>query len=230
VQVATEITDTDYMFMDLPAGNHVAGVQSVYTSDVSEIMTIDFEIEITEPDPFPVTFTVTDETEMYEALRIKGNMTDPEWIDIPLIPGDNHVWTVTLDVFPGSYEWGITEDDGSEDGIWLLPPGDNLMFTVDEEGNVTGTVSYVLEDVSTDDLFAGSISMYPNPARESVTLLSNVMMKEVRMLDLSGRVVYQSNVVAEEHQVNVQGFESGIYFVQIITEEGILTGKLQIQK
>lgn len=44
-EVATEITETTYLFSDLPSGEYTAGVQSVYTTGSSDIMTIDFEVE-----------------------------------------------------------------------------------------------------------------------------------------------------------------------------------------
>jgi hypothetical protein len=39
------VTDTDYLFSGLAAGEYTAGVQSVYTTGLSEIVTIDFEVE-----------------------------------------------------------------------------------------------------------------------------------------------------------------------------------------
>jgi len=234
VQVATDVTETNHMFTDLPGGTHTAGVQSVYTSGTSAIEEKVFTVEgIFVPENFPVTFTVTDDTEDYEALRIKGSMTDPEWMDIDLVADDNHVWSVTIDdVAPGSYEWGVTEDDGTEFGVWLLPPGPNLSFTLADDGTITGDVSYTLlvDDTSVDNLFADNISMFPNPASNTITLSSGIDMKEVKLIDISGRVVYASISLSNEHTISVRSLESGIYFVQILTSEGILTGKLQVQK
>jgi hypothetical protein len=231
VEVATEITETEYMFTDLPGGTHTAGVQTVYTSGTSDILEMDFTVEGVEPETFPVTFTVTDGTSLdYQALRIKGSMTDPQWADINLTEGDNSEWKVTLNVLPGSYEWGITEDDGSEFGIWLLPAGNNLMFSVSAEGTITGTISYTLDDTSVEDLLAGNIKMYPNPANNVITIASGIVMQQVRILDLSGRVVYTASETTDQLHVNVRTFESGVYFVQIVTMDGTFTGKLQIQK
>ncbi len=222
-EVASEVADTEHMFTGLPGGTHTAGVQSVYTSGVSEIMTVEFTVEGSTV--FPVTFTVNDLTETYQDIHIKGQMTDPEWEDVPMVEGPDYVWTLTMDVAPGTYEWGITES-GDE---WLLPEGDNLEFTVDAEGNITGVVSYDLP-LNVQDFMNNNISMFPNPSNEVVTLRSGVNMSEIRVMDMSGRVVYTSNVEADEHQINVRSFESGIYFIQIVTAEGIFTGKLQVQK
>ncbi|TVR41864.1 MAG: T9SS C-terminal target domain-containing protein [Bacteroidia bacterium] len=60
--IAEEIAETEYMFTNLPAGEHTAGVQTVYTTGTSEIVTADFEIDVYEY--FTVTFVVTDEDEV----------------------------------------------------------------------------------------------------------------------------------------------------------------------
>src|SRR6056297_2518860 len=44
----------------------------------------------------------------------------------------------------GSYQWGVIQDDGSADGIWLLP-GDNLEFAVAADGSVSGTTTFTVE-------------------------------------------------------------------------------------
>ena len=59
--IEEHILDADYLFTELPGGMHSAGVQSAYTTGVSEIITVDFEVEGVEPDTFIATFNVLDE-------------------------------------------------------------------------------------------------------------------------------------------------------------------------
>jgi hypothetical protein len=60
------------------------------------------------------------------------------------------VWTAVIDsvLGPASYEWGAIENDGSEWGIWLLNyiglP--NQVFTVEEDGSVSGSTSMTIPD------------------------------------------------------------------------------------
>jgi len=60
------------------------------------------------------------------------------------------VWTAVIDsvLGPASYEWGAIENDGSEWGIWLLDyiglP--NQVFTVEEDGSVSGSTSMTIPD------------------------------------------------------------------------------------
>ncbi len=76
----------------------------------------------------------------------------------------------------------------------------------------------------------GNITMFPNPSSDMVNLQSTNTMSEVRVVDISGRVVYTSSVESGQHQINIRQFENGIYFVQVVTADGMFTGKLQIQK
>ena len=82
------------------------------TTYVSGVLTIENEL-IT----YPVTFTVTDNTHLYSNIKFKGSMTNWEPVDMEQ---SGNIWTVTLDILPGSYEWGVFEDDGTPDGIWLI--------------------------------------------------------------------------------------------------------------
>ena len=91
---------------------------------------------------FDVTFTVIDGTASYQAIEFKGTPT--EWSTIPMEdPDGDHTWVVTVDVSPGDHEWGAIENDGTEWGIWLIE-GPNPSFSMDDEGNVTGTTTYYI--------------------------------------------------------------------------------------
>ena len=102
-----------------------------------------------------VVFTIEDQTESYEDIRIKGLMND--WNPAQMYDdgtnndeiANDHVWTITIDNIPnGTYPWGAVEWDGSADGVWLVTDENNedynLLFTVDSEGNVSGDTSYVI--------------------------------------------------------------------------------------
>lgn len=81
--------------------------------------------------------------EAYTNIKIKGAMND--WApDITGSAADGSVFYLDIagGLAEGSYEWGVIEDDGSEWGIWLLPPGPNLSFDVDAEGVITGDLTF----------------------------------------------------------------------------------------
>ncbi len=181
------------------------------------------------PETFMVEFTVTDETESYEAIELKGEMTG--WETVPMVQ-DGNVWTLELEMLAGTYEWGIIENDGSDDGIWLIV-GDNLVVTVDPDGTISGDTSYTIEedDTSVDMVDAATFKIYPNPAHSVVNLSANAEINEVFVTDMSGRRVYSNNQInSPEHQIQLSGLEAGIYIIQVHTTDGLATEKLQILK
>ncbi|MBS4013608.1 MAG: T9SS type A sorting domain-containing protein [Bacteroidetes bacterium] len=92
-----------------------------------------------DPDEFPVTFTVTNNNPAVTAVNIKGSFN--EWTEVLMNNTEANIWSATFDVAPGTYEWGVTNQNSD----WLLPPMTNLEFTVDAEGNITGTTTFTIE-------------------------------------------------------------------------------------
>lgn len=358
--VETDYQATNHMFTNLPGGSHTAGVQSVYTTGVSEIMTIDFEVEGPEfarvqfihnsADAAVVAVDVYENGELVEEelgfrqatpfMDLVAGVTH-EYHFAPagagfenavgpfeamFTPGETYVVVANGIVSDTGYDpaqpfglyifdqgqeaagsgantdllvfHGVT--DAPEVSVWAmgvdnalfafeygefalngylpLPTNDYVIEIRDASGATTivayeaPLATYELDGeavvvvasgflnpannsdgpefglwvattaggdliqlplyVSVQDitLSEGNISMFPNPSQDVVNLHSTGTMSEVRVFDISGRMVYSSNIESDQHQISVRQFESGIYFVQILTTEGMFTGKLQIQK
>ena len=103
-----------------------------------------------------VVLTVVDEGNGYEDVEFKGEFSG--WALVQAYDdgtngdetADDGVWTAVIEdvLGPDSYEWGAIENDGSEWGIWLLDiiclP--NQVFTVEEDGSVSGSTSMTIPD------------------------------------------------------------------------------------
>ena len=81
---------------------------------------------------------------------------------------------------------------------------------------------------------AGSFTMYPNPATSELHLRLQSPASgpaEVRILDMTGRVVYQNSFAATRAELNVfdlHGLQSGNYSVVLTTSHWVKTRKLQV--
>lgn len=82
-----------------------------------------------------------------------------------------------------------------------------------------------------------SLNIYPNPTTDYVfienTSLANAMPKEVKIFNNIGQVVYQKSVITQNLnilQVDVMKFPSGIYNLQLITENGEVFNSQIIKK
>ncbi|MBL0340051.1 MAG: T9SS type A sorting domain-containing protein [Bacteroidetes bacterium] len=81
--------------------------------------------------------------------------------------------------------------------------------------------------------FASSINLFPNPANDKLTIAFGSINKkvEVNITDITGKVIYST--IASETQkieVNTKDFAAGIYVVQIQSPDFIGTKKLIIEK
>jgi|GEM_PF-1792218 len=317
--VAEEISETEYLFTDLPGGEHTAGVQTVYTTGESEIVTIDFDIE-GEPDVFEVTFNV-DITNAVEGGQLWGFDADEHHIfmtgtmfgwDEPgepesvmeLTSTDPYIYSMTLMLEAGSHEYKYFSDligEGWDGAEWPGDPnreveiaddtviddvfetGDLPEFIVsfdiiDEDGQaiedaiitfdgVTHDAGhYVIEEVEPDtyhyvvekdgyltvedeimvtedtdvevvlhddDVAVGEVSevvteIWPNPARAALYIESNTNFSQVRIVDILGQVVYSAETDAAYYEINVSGFNHGVYFIQLTTQTGTVTKRVQV--
>ena len=86
-------------------------------------------------------------------------------------------------------------------------------------------------NVNEVDKLSRTTSVYPNPASGDVFISSTeAPVSGVRILDIEGRVVYNTEVVSQfNHAINVSGFTSGVYFVQLEMEGNRIVKKLIIQ-
>ena len=108
--------------------------------------------------------------------------------------------------------------NGAAFGLWAATAAGGALV---ELPNVTSVSDMVID---------GNFMMYPNPTSGDVNLQSAHMIREVKVIDITGRTVYANSVEANDYKINTRGFNSGIYFVQVVTSEGTIVTKLQVKK
>ena len=184
------------------------------TANISGILTV------TEPQQsYPVLFTIIDATLLHDAVKFKGNMT--AWDTIAMNP-DNHTWTLTVDLFPGTYEWGAIEDDGTEFGLWLIDGG-NLVMTVGDDGAVSGITTYTTLVTDVSELPLGS-KIYPNPVSDLLNL-EVPGLEAYSIFDLSGRMVKSATAIPNR-PVSLKDLQAGIYQLQMVIGDKIVNRKI----
>ena len=122
-------------------------------------------------------------------------------------------------------------------------PGTNTMFvtyqdawtnvsTLFDGGFDTGLAMYAVKCQPNDiDLFEEEgISLYPNPNNGEFTLeMNNNNNSIIRIIDMNGKVVLTSKINSTESKFNISNYGKGIYMVQIITDNNIVTRKISVQ-
>ena len=137
---------------------------------------------------------------------------------------DSMIWTKTLVLEAGTYEYKYFINAGWTGGEWEGAPDRVVEVTEDM------VVDNVWRDlVNVDDFNAAQINVFPNPARDNFNITAGSMIRSIVIADITGKVVY--NDIINDTQTRIyNAFETGIYIVRIYTDEGVFVRKLQIQK
>lgn len=107
-----------------------------------------------------------------------------------------------------TYFWRVRYlRNNGENSAW----SDTWSFQVSEDGLSTG-----------EDPVASAWSAYPNPADDRITIASNnAMLETVQVFDISGRMIHQvNNINANTFNLDVQGLDAGMYFLQLTDDQG----------
>lgn len=75
-----------------------------------------------------------------------------------------------------------------------------------------------------------SISLYPNPAEDMITIASPSVINRIEFVTINGKVVRTiTNIGMPEFRYSIRDFMPGVYFVRIQTDKGLYTKKLIVQ-
>ncbi len=111
--------------------------------------------------------------------------------------------------------------------------GNGLSNTVRAEGR--GTIVQPDASVKTEDLVLrpNVLQVFPNPAKENIHIIVPMDNEkgQYKITDLQGRVISVGNIAQGEnaHQIPVTNMNSGIYFIELIQQNTLYTGKVIIQ-
>jgi hypothetical protein len=95
------------------------------------------------------------------------------------------------------------------------------------ESGPSNEVTEVITSVYEPEVQAFNI--YPNPATDAVTVYGNALLKQVRIMNYTGQVVYQNVVNNSETTISTRDLSSGVYILQIETQNGWSSRKLMIK-
>ena len=76
---------------------------------------------------------------------------------------------------------------------------------------------------------SNEVTIYPNPATNSISFSNPGDNSDVLVMDLQGKVVYRTTTSCSKITLDVSTFERGIYLVQVKSASGITTKKIVLQ-
>lgn len=154
------------------------------------------------------------------AFHQTGSSNAADLIQIDIATGNQTtaIHDVTADIgVAGDLAGGTTIIPSPLTLIGVLQGATNYAFAYD----INGVVS-VQEPVNQTEF----VAVYPNPANDWINVRVNRednSMMTIRMMDVTGKVVFESNSAATNNYINMANYAAGTYTVQIITNETVHT-------
>lgn len=114
-----------------------------------------------------------------------------------------------------------------------LEEGDQVM----SKANIVFDYNFALatnEAVTTFETILGtdkftldnSVTVYPNPAKDSVTVVAKNDIQRLELFDIQGRLVQSVQLNAASAQIDLSGRQSGIYILKVATAKGVMVQKV----
>ena len=99
-----------------------------------------------------------------------------------------------------------------------------VAFNDETESDPSEPYTIVIKGDAIEELNA-SFNVYPNPVKDRLHIETETEIEEVVIYDIYGRVQNLSNSATQQlnNSIDVTGLNSGVYFIQIKTEEGNIT-------
>lgn len=97
-----------------------------------------------------------------------------------------------------------------------------------QSATVGGIFKYTGSVLPNQSFESAGFSVYPNPVNDSFTIQNgnNITISGLTISDINGRTVKTLNVNAIENQINISDLNSGVYFLNITSENGSATKKI----
>lgn len=132
--------------------------------------------------------------------------------------------------------WEINDGSGSllaDDDIYFY----HLTAVVGSHYDVTGIGHYSFGDykilprdandislvVGINELNSSNVAVYPNPAKEQITFETDNNGFNLTITDITGKVIFNQNVVSKKTTVNLNRFNAGVYFYTIANNNQVVT-------
>lgn len=155
---------------------------------------------------------------IYVSCNLTGDAA-ANWMSITpesgiVTPGDEETVTVSFDTV------GLVVDS-TYTGQIIVASNDaaNEYVTIDVDLTVVSGINEVSKI---------GVMTYPNPASDYVNIISNSNIEMVQIINVTGQVVYQTNVNAPHTKVQINNLEQGTYILNVKIDGQMVSKKISI--
>ena len=126
-----------------------------------------------------------------------------------------------------------------ENGVWTNETGDIVTLaetdgvytlTVTGEGDCENSTTLTVEiTTGIEEILAEKLMIYPNPAKKELFIKSELPVKKIELLDLTGRTVETWHAASLQNSattINLSALPQGVYMLKIYTDSGVAVKKV----
>lgn len=96
-------------------------------------------------------------------------------------------------------------------------------------GDSTIRVNFRLAGRVNDINLIHRVSIFPNPAKEMLTVKTETKFQMCEIMNMVGQLLYTAVVSENEFQVNISSFNAGVYLIRLSGAKGVVTKKIVIE-
>jgi lysyl endopeptidase len=155
-----------------------------------------------------------------DATNPLANNTQYNW-NVPLTAVDCYTFGI-YDYYGdgvGAQQWGGTDGD--------LTISDNASVQIfaiaaaDFGGSATTVIKTIDPSSGLENLDNTQIIVYPNPAKDQLTVTAGTKMNRIEFVTVAGQTVFAQTVNNTTATLQLAGISSGMYFVNVYSETGV---------
>ena len=162
-------------------------------------------------------------------MPVRWMLVHPENEKQVMLATEIGIWT-TLDITAENVEWTFDVEGMANVRVDMLQirKADNTVLAASHgRGLYTGIweVEFVAKKT---DIQNNNISIFPNPSTGiiNIDLIDNQDIIEIKIIDLSGKIVYQNKNVLNQNKINLSEYNKGLYFVNFYKKNTFFTEKI----
>ncbi len=201
-QIATVLVD----------GTDMGAIASYEFTNISA----DHSISATfEEEPITTTYTITATAGANGTITPSGEVTVNE--------GEDQAFTITANT---GYHIVSVLVDGFEDVTNSLVEGVYTFTNVVANHTINATfeiTTNIAENIS-------EVSIYPNPVSEILSIELTEQINSIEIVSMNGQIINKVNVNSNKYNYNVNNITAGNYFVNIYTDNGMITREIIVKK
>jgi hypothetical protein len=129
------------------------------------------------------------------------------------------------------YQWldcnnGNTPIEGEVNQEFLPVESGTYSVEINYNGCIINSECFVFESLNIKEESLDNFKIYPNPTRGVLNIKSKNIIHKIRVYNSLGKKILDISSNAFTETIDISGFNSGIYFVEVSTEKKVSTNKI----